>query len=39
MTTAAEGKLDLKLTTDIPNLTLKGELWGVYCEDLGENWP
>ena len=24
--------------TPIP-LTLTSELWGVYCEDLGENWP
>ena len=22
----------------MPHLTLMGELWGVYCEDLGENW-
>ena len=20
------------------NITLNGELWGVCCEDLGENW-
>ena len=24
--------------TPIP-LTLTSELWGVYCEDFGENWP
>ena len=24
----------LKLITDILNLTLTGELWGVYCEDF-----
>ena len=22
-----------------PYLALTGELWGVYCEDFGENWP
>ena len=32
-----ELKLDFELTTDIPYLTLTGELWGVYCEDFGEN--
>ena len=36
--TAAERQSDLKLTTDIPYLALTGELWGVYCEDLGQNW-
>ena len=25
-------------TKDTPYLTLTGELWGVFCEDLGENW-
>ena len=24
---------------DIPYLALTGKLWGVFCEDLGENWP
>ena len=23
----------------IPYLALTGELWGVYCDDLGKNWP
>ena len=27
------------LTTDTSYLALTGALWGVYCEDLGENWP
>ena len=36
---AAERKSHFKLTTDTPYLALTGELWGVYCEDLGENWP
>ena len=22
-----------------PYLALKGQLWHVYCEDFGENWP
>ena len=26
-------------TKDTPYLALTGELWGVFCEDLGENWP
>ena len=26
-------------TIDIPYLALTGELWGAFCEDLGENWP
>ena len=36
--TAAEHQSDFELTTDTPYLTLTGELWGVTCEDLGENW-
>ena len=36
--TAPEPKSDFKLTTDTPYLTLTGELWGVYCDDLGENY-
>ena len=23
----------------LPSLTLIGEIWGVFCEDLGENQP
>ena len=36
---AAEHESDSELTEDITYmyLTLTGELWGVYCEDLGEN--
>ena len=37
--TATERVSDFNLTTDTPHLALMGELWGVYCEDLGENWP
>ena len=36
--TEAEHNSDIKPTTDTPYLALMGELWGVYCEDLGENW-
>ena len=36
--TAVERKADFKLTTGTPYLALTGELWGVYCEDLRENW-
>ena len=32
----AEHESNLKLTTDIPYLSLTGEL---YFEDIGENWP
>ena len=35
----AEHKSDNELTKDAPYLTLTGELWGVCCRDLGENWP
>ena len=28
-----------RITTGTPYLTLTGELWGVYCEDFGENRP
>ena len=34
---AAECKSDFELTKSTPYLALKGELWGIYCEDLGEN--
>ena len=33
-----ERKSDFTLTTDTPYLDLKGDIWGVCCEDLGENW-
>ena len=26
-------------TKDTPYLALAGELWGVFCEYLGEKWP
>ena len=28
----------VNLATDTPQLALIGELWGVYCEDVGKNW-
>ena len=34
----AEIESDFRITTDTPYLALMGERWGVYCEDLGENW-
>ena len=34
-----EHKWDIELTTDTPYLALTGEIWGVCCEHLGENWP
>ena len=37
--TAAELKSDIKLTIDTPYFTLTGELWGVFCEYIAENWP
>ena len=35
----AKLKSGFKLTTDTPYLALTGEIWYVYCGDLGENWP
>ena len=37
--TAAQRKSDFKITTHTPYLALTGELWDVYCEDLGDTWP
>ena len=37
--TVAEPKLNFKIKTDTLYLTLMGELWGVYFEDLVESWP
>ena len=34
----AENVSDFNLATNTPHLTLTGELWGVYFEDLAENW-
>ena len=35
----AEKKSDFRLTKYTPYIALVGELWGVYCDDLGGNWP
>ena len=35
----AEGELDIRITAVTPYLALTGELWVVYFEDFGENWP
>ena len=35
----AESDSDIRITSDTTYLALTGELWGVYCEDLWENWP
>ena len=35
---AAEYKSYFELTKGSTYLALEGELWGVYCENLGENW-
>ena len=35
----AESASDIRITRDTPYLALTGELWGVYCEDFGENLP
>ena len=37
--TVAENKSDFELTYDTPYLILTSELWAVYCQVLGENWP
>ena len=36
--TEAQYKSEFKLAKDTPYLGLTGELWGVFCEDFGENW-
>ena len=36
--TVAERKSAFKLKTNTPYLTLMGELWGAYGEDLGDSW-
>ena len=35
--TMAEHKSNIKLTKDTPELTLTGDLWGLFCEDFGKN--
>ena len=37
--TIAERTSNIRLTKDTPYLALTGELWGVFCEEFGENWP
>ena len=36
-----QGKIkpEFVLTRYIPYLAIMGELWSVYCDDLGENLP
>ena len=36
--TEAQHKSDSELTMDTPYPNITAELWGVYCEDLEENW-
>ena len=36
---SSRSSVRFNLTTDTPHLTLTGELWGIYYEDFGENWP
>ena len=38
-TTEAGYQSDAESTKDSPYLALMGELWGVFCEYFGENWP
>ena len=37
LVTEAEHKSEFVLTKDTTYFALKGELWGVCCEDFGEN--
>ena len=39
MVTKAEHELDYGSKKDTPYLALTGELWAVFSEDFGENWP
>ena len=36
MITKGEQKSNISLTEDTPGLALRGELWGVYCENFGK---
>ena len=38
-TTEAKYASEVKFTKDTPYLALTGEIWAVFCEDSGENWP
>ena len=35
----SEYKSEFGSTKYTPYLALRGELWGAFCEDFGENWP
>ena len=35
----ADYQSDAGSTKDAPYVALMGELWGVFCEYLWENWP
>ena len=37
--TGAEDECKFESTKDTPYLALTGELWGVVCDNLGENRP
>ena len=37
--TGAEFECKFQSTKDTPYLALTGELWDVFCDDSGENWP
>ena len=37
LVTEAEHAWEFVFTTDTPYLALTGKLWGVYCEEFGEN--
>ena len=36
---SAEQKADIEFTKGTPCRAYADEIWGVYCEDLGEKWP
>ena len=38
ITTEIKYASEVIFTKDTPYLALTGKLWGVFCEDLGENW-
>ena len=37
--TRAQYKSEIKPTKDTPYLALTGELWCIFCQNYGENWP
>ena len=37
--TVAQSESHLRIATNIQYIALTGEIWGTYCDGLGEKWP